>query len=109
NGVFDAGDDVLRFVDVAVTTSSNTTYTVATDTLGHFLALVPPGSTTVNFDQLDPQFPTKATLTAGSTDPTIVTVPANGIATVDTGYILPPGTGFVTGYVYLDNNDGDGL
>src|SRR5205814_1850686 len=72
--------------------------------------LVPAGSTTVNVDELDPQYPTGVTLTAGSTDPTTVTVPANGSATVDTGYLLPPGTGMVRGYIYQDiNDDGDGL
>src|SRR6185295_1480668 len=57
NGVFDVGDDGLPFVDVVITTSSNTTLTVTSDSLGHFVALVPPGSTTVNVNELDPQFP----------------------------------------------------
>src|SRR5207245_5376309 len=94
NGVFDAGDDVFPYVDVVVTTSSNTTYTVATDTLGHFLVLVPPGSTTVNVNDLDPQFSTNLTLTVGSTDTNTVTVPPSRSANVEPGYLLPPGTEF---------------
>ena len=35
-------------------------------------------------------------------------MPVNGSATDDTGYRLPPGRGFVSGYVFSDN-DGDGL
>ena len=107
NGVFDAGDNFLPYVDIVITTSSNATFTVTSDSAGHFVALVPPGSTTVNVRELDPQFPTNATLTVGSTDPTTVVVPANGSVTDDTGYVLPPGRGLVNGYLYLDL-DGDG-
>ncbi|HXI69439.1 MAG TPA: Ig-like domain-containing protein [Verrucomicrobiae bacterium] len=108
NGVFDAGDEVFPYVDIAVTSSSNVAYTVSSDSLGHFVALVPAGSTIVNVNQLDPQFPTNATLTVGNTDPKTVTVPAGGSITADTGYVLPAGKGVVNGYLYLDN-DGDGL
>jgi uncharacterized repeat protein (TIGR01451 family) len=107
NGVFDAGDDAIPYVDILITTVSNTTVTVSSDALGHFNAFVPAGSTTVNVKELDPQFPTNATLTVGSTDPTTIIVPAGGSATVDTGYVLPVGRGIVSGYVFLDNA-GDG-
>jgi uncharacterized repeat protein (TIGR01451 family) len=108
NGVFDAGDEPIPYVDVVVTTSSNTTFTVASDSLGHFEAFVTPGTTTINVNQLDPEFPTNATLTVGSANPATVIVPAGASATVDTGYVLPAAKGIVSGYVFLDNDD-DGL
>jgi uncharacterized repeat protein (TIGR01451 family) len=106
NGVFDAGADTpLPNVDVLITTSNGVTYTVTTDSSGYFTRSVPPGNTTVDVLNADPDLPPSIILTTGNSDPTTVNVPAGGIATDNTGYIQ---VGLVDGTVYLDNNQ-DGV
>jgi len=107
NGIYNPGIDTpLNGVEVRITDSRNGVYTVTTNSEGYFSQVVPTGSTVV--DVVDSTLPPGVTLTAGNTDPTTVTVPLNGVATDNTGYLLPPNTGLVNGLVYLDNN-GNGI
>ncbi len=106
NGVFDVADSPLPGVDVSITDTNGFTTVVTTDSSGFFsLLFVPAGLAIVDVVNSDPQFPTNATLTVGSTDPTTVNVP-DGSPPVqdDTGYLLPAGDGFVDGVVYIDND-----
>jgi len=106
NGVYDAGDTPLPGVDVVITDSGGNVLTVTTDGSGFYSAIVPSGNTTVDVDNAD--LPPGVVLASGSTDWTIVNVPAGGTATDNTGYRLPANTGLVNGYVYDDVN-GNGL
>src|SRR5678815_2784498 len=84
NGTQNAGEPNLASVDVVITTSTGGTLRVSTDASGNWTASVPPGSTTANVDETDPQFiaaiPAAYVQTEGA-DPTTVTVVANGSTT----------------------------
>src|SRR4029453_6702700 len=56
NGTQDAGEPNLANVDVVITKSTGGTVTVSTGANGNWTASVPPGSTTANVDESDPQF-----------------------------------------------------
>ena len=102
NGSQDAGEPNLPNVDVVITDSTGATQTVSTDASGNYTASVPAGSTTVDVDETDPDFPANHTQTAGA-DPTTVTVPAGGTGNAgDDGYQPNPGT--VTGHLFIDTN-----
>ncbi|MFO1430472.1 MAG: SdrD B-like domain-containing protein [Candidatus Competibacteraceae bacterium] len=108
NGQYDAGIDTpLPGVQVKITASNGGIYTVTTDTNGFFSQVVPPGNTTVDVN--DATLPAGSVLTSNAfgqgNDPTVVNVPANGIATDNTGYVnSPSGTGTVDGTIYKDMN-----
>ncbi|WP_419613577.1 SdrD B-like domain-containing protein [Thiolapillus sp.] len=106
NGNQDAGEPNLPNVDVVITDSTGATQTVSTDASGNYSATVPAGSTTVNVDETDPDFPANHTQTAGA-DPTTVTVPAGSTADAgNDGY--QPDMGSISGQVRLDTDaDGD--
>jgi large repetitive protein len=106
DGDQDPGEPDLADVNVIVTDVNGTIRTVATDANGDWSASVPPGVTTANVDEADPQYPTGYTQTEG-TDPTTVTAVsgANVSAGID-GYFLP---GSISGTVLADTDgDGDG-
>lgn len=102
NGIQDPGDPPLPNVDIIVTDSNGDTHVVTTDSNGDWTIQVPPGSTIVDVDQSDPDFPAGGTLVTG-TDPVTV----NTTTTAPT--VIPPLAyeilGTVTGHLYLDVND----
>jgi len=104
NGTQDSGEPDLADVDLVITSAINNTQRVTTDVNGNWVAIVPPGTTIVDIDETDPQFPATYQQSEG-TDPTQITA----VASVDTfagndGFYLP---GSVSGRVYLDvNNNG---
>ena len=101
NGIQDAGEPDLANVDIIITDSNGITQTVSTDANGDWMATVPPGSTTADVDETDPQYPTGYTQTEG-TDPTTVTaVAGTDTSAGNDGYYLP---GTVSGHLYLDTN-----
>ncbi len=110
NGIFDAGDTPYANVDVIITASNGAVFTVTTDSNGEFGQDVPPGETTVDVDDSDPDLPGGVILTDNSQgngeDASVVTVPSGGVARDETGYQLPPpgGTALVEGRVYEDSN-----
>ncbi|WP_420631305.1 SdrD B-like domain-containing protein [Candidatus Leptofilum sp.] len=105
NGIQDAGEPDLTNVDIIITDSGGITQTVTTDANGDWMAIVPPGSTTADVDETDPQYPTGYTQTEG-TDPTTVTaVAGTDTSAGNDGYYLP---GTVSGHLYLDSN-GNGI
>lgn len=82
NGVQDVGEPNVANLDVEITDSLGNLQVVTTDANGDYTAEVPPGTTQVNLDDSDPDFPTGFIQTDG-VDPTIVTAVAG--ATVDAG------------------------
>jgi large repetitive protein len=104
NGTQDGGEPNLPSINVVITDANNNTQTVATNSSGNWTASVPPGTTSVNVDETDPQFPVGVTQTEG-TDPTSVTaVAGNSVSAGNDGYFLPA---ILTGHLYVDTN-GDG-
>jgi uncharacterized repeat protein (TIGR01451 family) len=90
SGTQDGADTNIANVDVRVTDVNGNVQVVATDANGNWTAFVPPGSTTANVDETDPDFPPQAALTTAN-DPQTVTAPATGtIATTPVGYRQPP-------------------
>ena len=106
NGVQDGAEPDLADVDIVVTDVNGGTQTVSTDANGDWTATVPPGLTTADVDESDPQYPTGHTQTEGD-DPTSVTVaPAGSADAGNDGYFLP---GIISGSVLADtDDDGDG-
>jgi len=82
NGVQDVGEPNISDLDVLITDSNGNLQTVTTDANGDYTAEVSPGSTQVNIDDTDPQFPAGFIQTDG-VDPTVVTAVAG--LTVDAG------------------------
>ena len=76
NGTQDSGEPDLGGVDVIVTDSDGTVQTVTTDSSGNWTATVPPGSTSADVDETDPQYPTGYAQSEGD-DPTVVTAVGN--------------------------------
>ena len=104
NGTQDSGEPDLANVNVLVTDSLGNTQAVSSDANGDWTASVPPGTTTADVDETDPEYPAGYTQTEGS-DPTIVVAVAgsNTDAGID-GYYIP---GSLSGHVLADLN-GDG-
>jgi uncharacterized repeat protein (TIGR01451 family) len=102
DGDQDPGEPDLANVDVLITNVAGGTQTVTTNSSGNWTASVPPGSTSANVQEIDPQFPVGGIQTQG-TDPTIVTVVANSSTSggID-GYFLPA---TISGTVFADNNN----
>jgi CshA-type fibril repeat protein len=104
DGNQDAGEPNLANVDVEITDANGNTQTVTTDANGNWSATVPPGSTTADVDETDPQYPTGYTQTEG-TDPTTVTAVAGTTTSAGNDGYYQSGT--VSGHLYIDTN-GDG-
>ncbi|BCU77641.1 SdrD B-like domain-containing protein [Luteolibacter sp. LG18] len=101
NGVQDSGEPGIADLDLLVTSAINNTQRVTTDSNGNWTATVPPGTTSIDIDDLDPQFPTGALRTQG-TDPTTVTAVASITTSAgSTGYYRP---GTVSGHLFTDVN-----
>jgi hypothetical protein len=107
SGSYTSGDTTLPNVDVTITDSDTTVYTVTTDANGYFQQIVAAGSTDVDVNDADLPAGIVSPDT-GSSDPTTVTVPDGGAATDNTGYLLAAGTQQVDGTVYIDVN-GNGV
>ncbi len=101
NGTQDGGEPPLANIDVIITTSRGTTLVLPTDASGNWTASVPPGPTSADVDENDPQFPTNPAHTEG-TDPTSFTAVATQVTLggID-GYFIPA---LVQGHLYLDYN-----
>ena len=105
NGVQDVGEPNLANVDVVITASDGSVQTVTTDAFGDYCAAVPPGETTADVDESDPDYPAGAEQTEGN-DPTTVTAGAGTTTDIGTdGYYTP---GEVCGHLYIDTN-GNGM
>ena len=89
NGNQDAGEPNLANVDVVINDSNAAKQTVTTDANGDWSASVPPGNTSADVDETDPDFPAGTIQTEG-TDPTSVTAVANTSVDGGTdGYFIP--------------------
>ncbi|MGJ8642903.1 MAG: SdrD B-like domain-containing protein [Luteolibacter sp.] len=89
NGTQDSGEPDLANVDVIITDSLGAQQTVSTNSTGDWTASVPPGSTTADVDETDPQYPTGSTQKEG-TDPTTVTaVAGTSTSAGNDGYFVP--------------------
>lgn len=71
NGTQDAGEPDLAGLDVIITDANGAVQVVTTDAGGNWTAEVVPGSTTIDIDENDVDYPTGATQTEGN-DPTVV-------------------------------------
>src|SRR4029434_6410756 len=84
-----------------ITDSLGAMQTVVTNASGNWTASVPPGTTSANVDESDPQFPTGAVQREG-TDPTTVTAVAGANTSAgNDGYFIPA---TVSGHLYVDTN-----
>ncbi len=105
NHTQDSGEIDLRNVDVLITPSIGPAFNVTTDNDGLWTASVPPGSTTANVNELDPDFatnvPSNYILTEGS-DPHTITAVANQTTDLGNNGYFNPGT--LHGHLYLDTN-----
>ena len=106
DGLYAGGTDIpIANVPVVITKSDTTQVTVTTDANGYFQAVVPFGSTTVNVQQGNVNFPAGYVLTTDAhnqgTNPTTVTVPDQGVASEDTGYLIDA---TLSGTVFDDAN-----
>ena len=105
NGVQDPLEPNLPNVDVVVTDKDGNTQVVETDAYGKWSASVPPGFTTADIDENDPDFPDDVVQTDG-TDPTTVTAIAGEDVFTDNDGFYQPCT--ISGHLYLDlNGNGD--
>ena len=105
NGTQDPGEPDLANVDVLVTDSLGHVTTNATDANGDWSASVPPGSTSADVDETDPQYPAGYTQTEGD-DPTVATaVAGDSVDAGNDGYYLPANLG---NFVWNDL-DGNGI
>ena len=103
NGVFDPSIDMpLAGVDVTITDSSSTVYTVTTDASGAFTRVVASGSATLDMDDTD--IPPGLALGASFTDPVSVAVPDGGSVAKDTGYVA---SGTVPDFIMLKSHTGN--
>ena len=107
DGDQDPGEPDLADVNVIVTDVHGNLQTVASDASGNWTATVPPGSTTANVDESDPQYPTGYTQTEGSDPTNVAAVSGVNVSAGNDGYFLP---GSISGTVLADtdgDNDGD--
>ncbi|WP_127846289.1 T9SS type B sorting domain-containing protein, partial [Psychroflexus aestuariivivens] len=104
NGTQDNNEPDMPSVDVEITTSQNETFITTTDIDGNWNLTVPIGSTTVDINQNDIDFPTGAIQTEG-TDPTITNVALNQSYSEIDGFYEK---GELSGHLYFDNN-GNGI
>lgn len=111
NGSFDGGDVALAGIDVLITDFLGATQTVVTDASGNWTATLPPGLTTIDVQQVDPQFTAVfapaygQTQTAGTDSSTVTVVSGVNTPAGDDGFRQ---VGTITGHAYVDTNgDGD--
>jgi hypothetical protein len=97
NSLPDPGEQGVVGVDLVVTDTNGLMQTVTTNSSGNWTVTVPQGTTTIDIDESDPQFPTGLPRTQGD-DPTVAEAISN--ATVSGGL-----DGF---FINLDSDD-DGI
>ena len=104
SGTFGLGDTVLPNLEVEITDVNGQVYIVTTDSSGSFQQPVPAGDTTVDIADLTvpPRFTLTNNANGEGSDETVVFVPAGGVATDNTGYLMPGALGLVDGTVYED-------
>jgi len=104
NGVQDDGESDMADITVTVTDSDGVEHNVETDENGDYLVtLLPAGSTTVDINQSDEDFPVGATQTEG-TDSTTLTLGSGANTEENNGFNVPA---TLVGHVYKDI-DADG-
>ena len=86
NGTQDADEQGISEVTVFITDAASNIHTVETDEFGGYCYNVIPGTTTINIDETDPQFPSNALQTDGSNPNTINAVANQIIAAGNDGY-----------------------
>ena len=86
DGIQNGGEPDLPNVDVMVTDSNGGMQTVSTDANGDYTATVPPGNTTLDVDETDPQFPAGHALSTGNDPQVVVAVGGASTASGDVGY-----------------------
>ncbi|MEM6453611.1 MAG: C25 family cysteine peptidase [Acidobacteriota bacterium] len=91
NGVQDPGEPDLAGVTVNVTDAFGQVQTVVTDANGDYAANVPPGLTTLDVDDTDPDIPPGVALTTANDPQTVTAVSNTTTASTDVGY-QPPAT-----------------
>ncbi|MEB8434566.1 Ig-like domain-containing protein, partial [Cocleimonas sp. KMM 6892] len=101
NGTQDSGEFGISGVNVLITDSEGNTQTLTTDTSGNYSTSVVSGSTTINIQENT--LPGGSTQTEG-TDPTVVIVPVNDVASDIDGYQPADNSGEIIGIVYADTN-----
>lgn len=109
NGAYDAGtDSPLADVDVLITDSLGGTQTVTTDANGTWTATVPPGNTTANLDETDPDFAAAfanpPVQTEGADPNTVTAVSSSNVSAGNDGFMDP---GIITGTVLADTDNDD--
>ena len=101
DGIQDANENDLANVDVIITDAAGIVYTVTTDANGQYCATVINGTTTIEIDQNDPQFPDGGVVSVGN-DPNTVTVLTSQTVNAGTVGIFIPAD--LYGNVYNDAN-----
>lgn len=109
NGAYDVGMDApLANVDVLVTNSLSGTQTVSTDANGNWTATVPPGSTTADIDNTDPDFITafinSPLQTEGADPTTVAAISSSNVSAGNDGFVDPS---IITGTVMTDTDNDD--
>ena len=102
NGVQDFGEQNIADLDVEVTDSLGNLHIVTTDSNGNYTVSVPPGSTQVNIDNSDPQYPTGFVQTDGVDPNTVIAVAGSTVNAGDDGYYQ----GNVIGNTVYSEDDG---
>lgn len=101
NGTQDLLEPDLALVDVIITDSDNNVQTVTSDVNGNWTATVPPGSTVVDVDENDPNYPTGYTQTEGDDPTTVIAVAGQNTDAGIDGYYLDSS---LAGRIYEDSN-----
>jgi len=105
NGIQDLGEPNIPNLDVLITDSLGNLQVVTTNANGDYTASVPPGSTHVDIDENDPEYPTGFIQTDG-VDPTIVIAVAGTTSDAgDDGYYQGNAIGD-TVYLEVDGTPG---
>ena len=109
NGTQDVGEPDIPNVNVIVTNSLGAPQTVVTDASGNWTATVPPGSTTAEIDETDPDFvavvPPTSTQSEGTNPFTVLAIADSTISTGNAGFALPPAAlHTISGVVFNDSN-----
>ncbi|WP_170131953.1 SdrD B-like domain-containing protein [Arenicella xantha] len=106
NGQQDSGEPDLSNVDVLITDSNGATQVVSTNNLGNYSASVPAGTTTVDVDETDPQFPLNHIQTEGADPSAVTAVTGSSVSAGVDGYA--PG-GVIGDLVFFDSASGGTL
>ena len=101
DGTQQAGEPDLVNVDVIITDANGNQQTVSTDDNGDYVALVAPGTATVDIDETDPQFPSNVTQTEG-TDPSTVNAVAGANVSAGIDGFAPSGS--IGDQIFFDNS-----